>query len=146
MELEFTIDDKKVVRVLDTAGRALKTYKAPLTDISKDLLKTIDLNFDSRGSLYGGWAPRTKAYPWPLLENTGTMRDNFDKEVTDKQASIFNLTDYFVYHQSSAPRTTNLPRRVMMSLRRQDARMITKTFQSYIADALQGRTDVFRRF
>jgi phage gpG-like protein len=73
------------------------------------------------------------------LEKTGHMRHAFVKNTTDDYVSLTNEASYFKYHQSNKPRSSALPRRVMMTLRRQDATMIVKEFQSYIVSVLRSR-------
>lgn len=137
--LTFEIDGQKISRELSVVADGVKSYKQPLNAIGSDLMKTFDMNFNSRGALYGGWKARKGSYPWPLLEKTGHMRHAFAKHTTDDYVSLTNDASYFKYHQSSRPRSSGLPRRVMMTLRRQDATMIVKEMQSYIISVLRSR-------
>ncbi len=141
LQLDFSIEGtERVSRVLNVPIDGVKDFRKPLTDVSKTLLKTFDMNFSARGGLYGGWAPRKPQYKggiridnWPLLEKSGKMRKSFKSDVRKDSLELTNSQRYFVYHQSNAART-RLPRRVMMKLRQQDATMIVKTFQGYLIE------------
>jgi phage gpG-like protein len=137
--LEFDIDGTRVSRDLGVMASGIKNFGKPLREISGDLMKTFDLNFAERGAIYGGWAERKKSYDWPILERTGQLRAGFRDRVTSTVLRIYNPVEYFKYHQSPSARSSNLPRRVMMALRRQDATMIQKTFQRHIIDVLRKR-------
>lgn len=141
VELQFSIEGSEPIsRRLGITAEGVKNFRKPFTEIGDSLLKTFDMNFSSRGALYGGWAPRKPQFKggvrvdtWPLMEKTGRMRRSFTKTVRSDSLELANGARYFKYHQSNGPRD-RLPRRVMMKLRRQDADMIVKTFQSYLIE------------
>lgn len=141
LQLDFSIEGtERVSRVLDITVDGVKDFKKPFTDVGRSMLKTFDMNFDARGGLYGGWAPRkpqfrggTRIDTWPLLEKSGAMRKGFKSTVKKDSVELTNSRSYFVYHQSNTART-RLPRRVMMKLRQQDAQMVVKTFQAYLIE------------
>lgn len=70
------------------------------------------------GDAYEAW----KARHWPgakILERTGELREATTNPVTVITATEMRLTvdsDYAIYHQSSRPRTSTLPRRAFASL------------------------------
>lgn len=143
IEVNFTIDGKQVHRALDFAAEDIGNLKKPMDEIASVQLKTFDLNFGSRGDMFGGWAPRKPRYSggrridtWPLLERTGNMRKNFKKDVGNTFARLYNPTSYFRYHQQG---TERIPQRVMMTLREQDGRMIVTTLQNYCIEVLRRR-------
>ncbi len=137
--LNFSIEgQERVRRTLGIHVAGFKTYREPLGNIGKSLMKTFDVNFSGRGSLYGGWKPRKPQYrngrrvdTWPLLERTGKLRKGFRSHPSSHQLVVDNDVPYFIYHQSRASRR-KLPRRAMMALRRQEAEMVVKSFQAYL--------------
>lgn len=139
VELSFSLEGGEVVhRRLGIVAEGVTSFREPLDQIGRNFMKVFDLNFSTRGATYGGWAPRARQYPWPLLERTGRMREGFQRKVDRKSLTLDNEAPYFVYHQSSAPRQ-RLPRRVMMKIRAQDATMIVKEFQFYLIKLLRMR-------
>lgn len=145
IELSFSMEGSEVVhRRLDIVAKGVTNFAPAFNDIESSFMKTFDLNFARRGSVYGGWAPRKPRFrggvridTWPLMEKTGKMRRGFESARTKSTISFYNTTSYFVYHQSKAVPRTRLPRRVMMSIRQQDAEMIVKAFQSYLISLLR---------
>ncbi len=74
--------------------------------------------FESKGAILGeSWKSRKneRKYTWPILEKTGKMRFGFRSESAPNQVRVWNVAEYFKYHQSKLPRH-KLPRRVMMKL------------------------------
>lgn len=130
--------DVQLSRELLTLDASLSTFREPLTQAKTQLLSTTQLNFGAVGALMGGWQPRTRAYPWPLLEKTGRMRGGFKSKVGTNRMEIWNPTIYFKYHQSNRPRK-KLPRRVMLKIIGQDKKRIQKFFQTWIAGEIKSR-------
>jgi phage gpG-like protein len=84
--------------------------------------------FASQGGVFGVKWPTTlaattkyklKHYPQyattPLIR-TGDMQNSFRFDADNNSVTISNPTPYFKYHQSSAARKSNLPRRQMMGI------------------------------
>lgn len=131
---DFTISiegEKEFSRRLLIVADGIRTFEKPLDQIGTELLKSFELNFESRGELFGGWEPRKEDKPWPLLEKSGEMRHGFDKIVQDNAVTVFNPVDWFKYHQSNKPRAV-LPRRVMMKIDTERKAFIIRAFQKYI--------------
>lgn len=136
--IEATIEgEKQVSAYLGIVAADVKDFRAPLEKISAEMLKTFDLNYRDSGELFGGWAPRRKEQPWPLLEKTGRMRDSFTQQVRSDTLTLGNDAPYFGYHQSNRPRT-RLPRRVMMMVDSARRSFIIKTFQAHLIQAVRG--------
>lgn len=125
-------------RRLGFVAKEIDDFEPALDASANTLLKSFDTNFEARGKLYGGWAPRKVVADWPLLEKTGDMRGSFDKAVTRFQAVLFNTAPQFPYHQSNKPRN-RLPRRVMMMIDQQSRREIIKHFQEQVGHILARR-------
>lgn len=131
-DFEISIEgEKQFSRRLLIVADGIRTFEKPLDSIGTELLKSFDLNFESRGELFGGWPDRKQDYPWPMLEKTGTMRGGFDKIVQDNAVTVFNPVEWFKYHQSNKARHV-LPRRVMMKIDAERKAFIIRAFQSYI--------------
>ena len=147
LHLTFEIQGEKQLSVeLGIAADGIKKWDKPLAKVGDTLLKSFDLNFSSRGALFGGWAPRKPQYKagkrvdsWPLLEKTGAMRKGFSSDVTDDYVKLENKLPYFKYHQSNEPRK-KIPRRIMMKIDQQRRNEIVKIFQAYIIQVTRGKT------
>ena len=147
MEVVFRVDGAETLqRNLDFAAEEIGDLRKPMDEIGSVELKTFDMNFEGRGALFddnGKWAPRKPRYyaggridDWPLLERTGKLREGFQKKVGNTWVRLFNPTPYFAYHQQG---TAKMPRRVLMKLREQDARMVVTTLQAYCISVLRRR-------
>lgn len=135
--IEATVEgEKQVSRRLITISDGIDNFDEPFNEIGDQLLQTIDMNFGSRGALFGTWPPRKDSNPWPLLEKTGTMRGSFSKTNFGDYLLITNSVAYFPYHQSRAARTV-LPRRVMMKIDQERKQFIQKAFQKHIQNLVR---------
>ncbi len=140
MPIAITADiegERQLSRRLLVVADGVGDFSRPFNKIKDRLLTTFDANFAARGSFFGGWAPRKKDYPWPILERSGTMRGNFEGEVSSDFLRISNPTDYFKYHQSNRPRTTELPRRIMMKIDNERKQFIQKAMQEFLVDVIR---------
>lgn len=147
--LEWTLDgEKQLSRKLIGLQSDLKDYTKPFSD-SAFYLKSIFSRdvFESQGAAIGEkWKrlspytvaqkARTGLQEQPLI-NTGNMRASFVTRVSPDQAVIANTADYFKYHQSKDPRSSNLPRRVMMKLNDELKSQVVRYFQAYIREAMR---------
>lgn len=141
-QIQATIEgEEQMNTVLGLAARGLSDFSRPLQQVNSLLLHTFDLNFDSRGALFGGWQERKPQFgpggvrvdTWPLLEKTGAMRSQFRSDFQGQNSlTITNGASYFKYHQSNQPRK-RLPRRIMMMLDKERIDSIVKIFQEYIS-------------
>lgn len=136
VELTLEVEgDKEVSLMFQASSRRARNLTKPFKQIRDTLLKTFDNNFSSRGRTLGEpWKPRTKSYPWPILERTGKMRKSFRGDISSDYVVLYNTQDYFKYHQSKSTRK-KLPRRVMMKIDEQRRRDIIKEIQAYIMGA-----------
>lgn len=139
--------EKQISRRLRGLETSLKDFKKPLEIIATKLQKTFaDDVFTSQGkAVQESWprlSPYTiamkakKGYPSTPLIATGAMKEGFRSIVSSDQAVLYNVEDYFKYHQSNKPRK-KLPRRVMMKLGNQQREMVQKEFQLYIMQSAQ---------
>lgn len=145
-EIQWTIQgEKQVARILEKISTDLKDFKLPLNNIASNLIDLFGGEvFETRGAaIQESWAAlspytlatkaRKKQTSEPLIA-TGAMRKSFRSIVTSDQAVIYNLQDYFKYHQSNEPRT-KIPRRVMMKIANRQKEMIVKEFVNYIRNS-----------
>lgn len=139
--------EKQISRRLRGLETSLKDFKKPLEIIANKLQKTFsDDVFATQGkAVQESWprlSPYTiamkakRGYPSTPLIATGAMKEGFRSIVSSDQAVLYNVEDYFKYHQSNKPRK-KLPRRVMMKLGNQQREMVQKEFQLYIMQSAQ---------
>lgn len=135
VSVSFSVEgDVEVVSMFEAARDRARDLRTPLRRIGEMMLKTIDKNYDTHGGVWGRWKRRKKSYPWPILEQTGQMRRSFYDKVGSDYVEIGNNDprDIFKYHQSKAPRTSNLPRRVMMAIAEDQRRESMRILQEHI--------------
>lgn len=133
--ISFSIEGEvQVESMFEIAGKRVRNLRTPMAAIGKMMLSRIAQNYDSHGGLWGRWQRRKQSYPWPLLEQTGRMKGRFDDNVTSDSVTIGNTDsrDIFKYHQSAKPRSSNLPRRVMMAVEEDERRESVNILQEYI--------------
>lgn len=137
MDISVTLEgEKQVSRRLLIVADGITNFETPLRSIGSELQKTFQDNFSQEGGLFGGWAPRKKDYPWPILNKTGRMRQGFRQNLGKTELKLYNVVPYFKYHQSNKPRT-KLPRRVMMKIDNDRRNFIVKEFQAYIVGLMR---------
>jgi hypothetical protein len=130
--------ETQIDRILGISAAGVTDFTKPLEDSRTIILDRVQQNFDKRGALFGGWKPRTKAYPWPTLEKTGKMRRSFVGKVSPTEMEVTNTDkEKFRIHQSNEPRT-KIPRRIMLQIDGPSAILITKAFQLYLVGLLRG--------
>lgn len=139
IELNWSIEgEKQIHRRLDIIPNNIGDFKVPLFKIGRELRTSVDANFGSRGALFGAkWEPRKDNKTHPLLEKTGKMRRAFSQDLGPEYVAIFNASDYFAFHQSNKPRTSALPRRVMLKIDEIRKRFIVKEFQRHAREAIR---------
>lgn len=139
--------EQQISRRLRGLETHLKDFTPPLKIIADKLQKTFsDDVFSTQGkAVQESWprlSPYTiamkakKGYPATPLIATGAMKEGFRSIVSSDQAVLYNVEDYFKYHQSNKPRK-RLPRRAMMKLGHQQREMVQKEFQLYIIKSAQ---------
>jgi len=138
IQLDVTLEgEKQLSRRLMTIPKEIGNFKRPLFKIGAEVRGSIDVNFSSRGTLFGAkWARRKDNLPHPILEKSTKMRRNFKQNLGANYIEIYNPTPYFKYHQSNKPRK-RLPRRMMMKIDRERQIFIQKEFQRHIMEAMR---------
>lgn len=142
MKLSWSIEgEEQLVRNLRNIGKGIKDWTPAFKEASDRLKKVFSEDvFKTKGSIIGEqWNPLKPKYlaqklrggfPADTLVKTGKMQNSFQSIVQTDRAEIWNSTQYFKYHQSSAPRS-KLPRRVMMKLAENQKQIIVKIFHTY---------------
>lgn len=134
IEIDFGIEgDTEVTAMFDAAGVRSKTLRRPFRLIGEYFEERIQKNYSGRGSIWGKWKRRTRAYDHPLLEKTGEMRGSFKKKVGNSYVEITNTDRKFKYHQSKKPRK-RLPRRVMMAVEHEEVTESMKILQRHVME------------
>lgn len=141
--LSFNIEgEQQISRTLLLMASKVKDWSPAFQDTAITL-KNIFQNdvFETQGEVIEeNWSPLKKAYAlqkakkYPgkgILEATGNMRAGFMTLWRPDMAMVWNQVEYFKYHQSNQPRSSNLPRRVMIKLAEIQREQVVKIFQSY---------------
>ena len=153
-DFRLTIEGvEEVGQRISYIGSRIKDFTEPLKEIGEYMLKAFNKNFTKQGSHFQQrWqdlAPSTiadkirKGYDGqPPMVRTGKLRDNFRYKIgggllgaltgSKNQITLYNETPYFKYHQSNKPRTSNLPRRVMMATTERERKQIAQYFNKYL--------------
>lgn len=121
---------------MDHSAQAQKAYRM------------IQTNFDvgGRGSTkkdtldgIGGsrrWRARKRAYPWPILRKSGTLRNRIIREIKPKSFTLWSKLPYSRAHQLGY-RPGKLPARPFLVLTRTQIRQLSKNYKKMIADQLK---------
>ena len=143
IELDISLaGETQMSRALLVSSAALADFHAPLAEAATELQKSFQMNFDARGQLFGGWAPRKKDQPWPLLEKTGNLRKSFftrfegpNTAVLGNKAKNKNGVEYAPFHQFG---TSKMPARLLMKVNEAQKVIVQKIFQAHIIKSTKG--------
>lgn len=149
--LEWHVEGvKELSRVLLDTESNLKDFKAPFKDSADYLVRTFSKDvFETQGRAIGERWKRLSPYTiaqrarlgffGPPLVRTGRMQQGFRSIVSSTQATVYNDTNYFKYHQSRGPRT-RLPRRAMMALGNTQKETIVRYFQAHMRESMRSQS------
>jgi len=131
-KIHFTLDiagDRELSRSMHGYLGRVTNLKPWFERIKADWSATMKLKFQAEGAHEGdAWQPLSEKYArWKarhfagkgILERTGTLRGQAEKpatEITESSLRMSITAPYAIYHQSSEPRESNLPRRPFASL------------------------------
>lgn len=135
LEVSFSIEgEEQVVSMMEAAQGRARNLRTPMKAIGTMMRGYIDDNYESHGGIWGRWPRRKQSYPWPLLEQTGRMKGSFYDKVASDSVTIGNddSRGIFKYHQSSKPRSSGLPRRIMMAIEENQRREAMKILQEHV--------------
>lgn len=151
LQLSWQIEGRQELsRVLKEIGDGVKDWTPAFRESAEELTKIFANDvFSTRGEAIGEkWKPLKPSYlakkiedgyPADPLIRKGDMKRNFKSLFKPDMAEIWNATAYFKYHQSDKPRTSNLPRRVMMKLGEQQKQLVVKIFHTYWYKKVNGK-------
>jgi phage gpG-like protein len=129
---------------LEELTTSLSNFKNELSEISGLLKKFYNSDvFASDGQALGQrWAPLSQPYATykgnkygfgkGILVASGKMQGSFVTMSNSTMMTVTNTAPYFKYHQSSAPRSSNLPRRAMIGFNFATNKIIGDVFQAGI--------------
>lgn len=141
MRINFSIQgEMQISRTFMGVKSAIRDWTPALSKSAEDLIEIFSYDvFETEGQALGDpWLPLSPAYAlrkerlYPgkgILDASGTMRDSFTQVIDTTSLIIGNAATYFKYHQSNAPRKSNLPRRMMLYLTENMREMVVKNFQ-----------------
>jgi len=130
MGLRITVKisgDATVRRKLAILGNEVNKLPNAMDAIGKEAVRYYgSIGFTDQGRPWGeAWQQLSVQYKkWkekhyagrPMLVMTGDMKDSFFARTNSTSVTIDNSASYYKYHQSSAPRKSNLPRRRMAGI------------------------------
>lgn len=97
-------------------------------------------NFSTGGLPVGGWKPRTREYPWPIMVKTGKLAKSLEglfgppNNIGAKSAEFGTKVEYAKFHQYG---TTRMPSRKIVFEPRGFARDLASKAAGYVANGLQ---------
>ncbi len=141
LEINFKLEGvTEMSRRFRTLDDKIKDFKPEFKE-SVDFLKGFFEGevFETKGRAIGEpWKARKQPTgQWPLLERSGTMRRSFRDKAEALRGEVWNAASYFKYHQSRMPRSSNLPRRVMMKLIDQLKNQIIQIFHKGVYNRIK---------
>lgn len=148
MNITITISgDKEVIKKLGNLEKIFGSWRGELKDSTDFMKKYYSTRvFDLEGQMFGNrWAPvrpvydtfkRTHALLFGTLQFSGKMQGSFDSSVTDTEGEVSNSASYFVYHQSSAPRS-KLPRRRMIGIDDTQKKYVLQVFRKGVTSKIK---------
>ena len=150
LKIEIRIDgDKETIRKLRKASGQLEDYSKEFKSLSRPLLDYFTNSvFETEGQIFGEPWPKLKPtyefqkrvkYPGAgILVASGDMKKAYRAVSSSNFLQVYNPTDYFKYHQSPAPRTSKLPRRIMLKFNEERIKFITKTLEKGLFSRIKG--------
>ena len=142
MKLQFEVEGVKEISAKLDMLASVKDFSEPFRASKKHLDRGVQRNYHSQGSYFGQrWQKLSAPYRhWKakhytgrgILVRTGALRKGFVGQVSSTGLIYTNLVSYYSYHQSSAPRSTNLPRRVMLKLTNEMRTEIFREFTKFM--------------
>lgn len=132
VNMNFTIDDGKAKRKLNSAINAMKDFREPLKLTREYELNEIRKQFVTRGTNITGkrWAKRKKSYSWPILQKTGKLKGSFKQtKLTKTELEITSPVKYFPFHQMG---TRKMPKRPILGVSEKMKKAILNIFHKYL--------------
>lgn len=112
-DVEVSGDEAVIKNLSKIAGKS-KNLAPAFQQISSDMLKSHQINFQSHGTRFGSrWPARKYIYPWEILHKTGKLSRGFKNTSTNDSATVTNIVSYAKFHQLG---TRKLPIRNLIGL------------------------------
>lgn len=146
--ISWEVDASDAIGLIDRMMRAMVSYEEPLSEGSRFLKTKFGANFDSQGSMVGGWpalAPRTaewraaNGYPPtnPILVNEGGLRAavfGARTVVNNKDATVNVQHRVAPFHQYGSTKV-NLPAREIVFVPTGFAELMARRLGGHIIPA-----------
>lgn len=143
--LSWEIDTSEARRYIERMIAAMASYEEPLAEGARFLRTSFGVNFDSSGSMVGGWpvlSPRTaewraaNGFPAtnPILVNTGGLRSavyGARADIGNKRASLSVNHRLAPFHQYGS-RKVGLPKREIVFVPRGFAELMGRRLEGHI--------------
>ncbi len=151
-QLSWNIEgEQQLLRNLRGVKEAMGDWRLAFRKTTIELKKIFANDvFQTMGGTIGEkWQPlkpaylakkRAEGYPATPLIKTGKMQKAFKSMFDPNSATIWNAVQYFKYHQSNKPRSSNLPRRVMMKLGNDQKQIVVKIFHTHFINKIRKAT------
>lgn len=136
--VEMRMMDDVILRVEAIKQRSMN-LSVPLRQAGSLMLYSTQQNFDEQGR--PPWMPlkastlkrkASQGYPSTILEATGRLRSSITYKVLAQSLTVGTSVRYGKYHQSSLPRSSNLPRRQFLRFQEQDIEDIQALISEYV--------------
>ncbi len=150
IKIELRINgDKETVARLKKAGVQLNDFSEEFKSLSNPLLDYFSNSvFETEGQIFGEPWPKLKpeyefrkrvVFPGAgILVASGDMKKAYRARSSSDFLQVYNPTEYFKYHHSDAPRTSKLPRRIMLKFDEERIKMIISTIEEGLFRRIRG--------
>ena len=118
----LTVDNDAAVRRLRQYARLVGNWRVANKKVSIQLYGWVMRNYETEGSLVGGWAPiapatakgkSRKGYSERILLRTGVLKNNYAFYSNEQEAGVGNKIPYSLFHEEGVPKRGLPPRRQM---------------------------------
>lgn len=118
----LTIDNEAAVKRLRQYATLVGNWRVANKKIAIQLYGWVLRNYETEGSLVGGWAPIARAtakgksrkgYSERILLRTGVLKNNYAFYSNEQEAGAGNKISYSLFHEEGVPKRGLPPRRQM---------------------------------
>lgn len=137
IHLKITCDNDAAMNRLEKMSLRATNFKPILWYAEEQLKKANAENFSTGGLPSGGWKPRKRQEPWPLMIRTGKLMNSLSVLFTDRYVGTHNAefgtkVEYAKYHQYG---TRFMPKRKIAFEPRGFASDLAIKAANYVANA-----------
>lgn len=136
-EIRISCDNKSAMRRLQMMDKRSTAFQPVLGYAQKQLQKANAENFATGGLPVGGWKPRKKTEPWPIMVRTGKLMRSLTalfgppNSIGATSATFGTRVEYAKFHQYG---TSRMPSRKIVFEPRGFARDLASKAASYVAN------------